>query len=58
MVLTSKRAFSQLARNNAYRAAYYRSVNPSTTPTRTLTLSEVTAVPNDYGLPSVTPYKA
>ncbi|MDY0816088.1 major capsid protein [Kitasatospora purpeofusca] len=58
LVITSKRAFSHLARNNAYRAAYYRSVNPSNTPTRTLTVAEVNAVRNDYGLPPVTLYKA
>ncbi len=58
IVVTSKKAFTALTRNNAYRAAYYRSVNPSTTPTRTLNEAEVNAVRADYGLPPVVLYKA
>ncbi|MFE3662511.1 major capsid protein [Streptomyces sp. NPDC059164] len=35
LVLTSRKAFSYLSANNAYRAAYYGSVSQSTTPTLT-----------------------
>ncbi|GAA3371232.1 hypothetical protein GCM10020367_21060 [Streptomyces sannanensis] len=58
MVLTSRKAFSYLAKNNAYRAAYYGSVNPSTTPTATLTPQQVNVVRGNYGLPEITFYKA
>ncbi|MFI1100272.1 major capsid protein [Streptomyces melanogenes] len=58
MVLTSRRAFSFLAASNAYRAAYYGSVNPSTTPTATLTPQQINVVRGNYDLPPVTFYKA
>ncbi|MEU7640910.1 major capsid protein [Streptomyces sp. NPDC039016] len=58
MVLTSRKAFSFLAANNAYRAAYYGSVNPSTTPTATLTPQQINVVRGNYSLPPVTFYKA
>jgi hypothetical protein len=58
MVLTSRRAWSYLASNNAYRAAYYGSVNPSNTPTASLNPAQVNVVRGNYGLPPVTLYKA
>ncbi|MFB6604247.1 major capsid protein [Streptomyces noursei] len=58
LVITSRRAFSHLAGNNAYRAAYYGSVNPSTTPTATLTPQQINVVRGNYGLPPVQFYKA
>lgn len=58
LVITSRRAFSHLAANNAYRAAYYGSVNPSTTPTATLTPQQINVVRENYGLPPVQFYKA
>ncbi|MFE7121398.1 major capsid protein, partial [Streptomyces sp. NPDC057654] len=58
LVLTSRKAFSFLAANNAYRAAYYGSVNPSSTPTATLTPQQINVVRGNYGLPLVTFYKA
>ncbi|GAA2136873.1 hypothetical protein GCM10009760_16720 [Kitasatospora kazusensis] len=58
MVLTSRKAYSFLAKNNSYRAAYYGSVNPSTTPTATLTPQQVNVVRGNYGLPPITFYKA
>ena len=58
MVLTSRRVYSYLAGNNAYRAAYYGSVNPSNTPTATLTPQQVNVVRDNYGLPPITLYRA
>ncbi|MFF0409666.1 major capsid protein [Kitasatospora sp. NPDC004745] len=58
MVLTSRRALSYLGKNAAYRAAYYGSVNPATTPTATLTPQQVNVVRGNYSLPPVTIYKA
>jgi Phage major capsid protein E len=58
LVLTSRKAFSFLAANNAYRAAYYGSVSPSMTPTATLTPQQINVVRGNYGLPPVTFYKA
>ncbi len=58
MVLTSRKAYSFLAKNNSYRAAYYGSVNPSNTPTATLTPQQVNVVRGNYGLPPITFYKA
>ena len=58
MVLTSRKAWSYLASNNAYRAAYYGSVNPSNTPTASLNPSQVNVVRGNYGLPPVTFYRA
>ncbi|WP_406468889.1 major capsid protein [Streptomyces sp. NBC_01594] len=57
LVVTSRRAFSYLGRNNAYRAAYYGSVNPSTTPTATLTPQQVNVVRGNYSLPPIELYK-
>ncbi|MEU8919462.1 major capsid protein [Kitasatospora sp. NPDC048545] len=57
MVITSRRALSYLASNNAYRAAYFGSVNPSNTPTQTLNPAQVNTVRANYGLPPVTIYK-
>ncbi|WP_330283566.1 major capsid protein [Streptomyces sp. NBC_00588] len=58
MVITSRKAFSYLAANNAYRAAYYGSVNPSTTPTATLTPQQINVVRGNYSLPPIQFYKA
>ncbi|MBY8884766.1 major capsid protein [Streptomyces sp. PTM05] len=58
MVITSRKAFSYLAANIAYRAAYYGSVNPSTTPTASLTPQQINVVRGNYDLPPVTFYKA
>ncbi|MFJ8940002.1 major capsid protein [Streptomyces sp. NPDC102365] len=58
MVVSSRKAFSYLAANNAYRAAYYGSVNPSTTPTATLTPQQINVVRGNYSLPPITFYKA
>ncbi|MFF7092829.1 major capsid protein [Streptomyces rubradiris] len=58
LVITSRKAFSFLAANNAYRAAYYGSVSPSTTPTATLTPQQINVVRGNYSLPPVTFYKA
>jgi hypothetical protein len=57
-VITSRKAFSYLAANNAYRAAYYGSVNPSTIPTTTLTPQQINVVRDNYSLPPVQFYKA
>ncbi|MFE4421293.1 major capsid protein [Streptomyces sp. NPDC056817] len=56
-VFTSRRVYSYLGGNNAYRAAYYGSVNPSTTPTATLTPQQVDVVRGNYSLPPITLYK-
>ncbi|MER7047928.1 major capsid protein [Streptomyces jumonjinensis] len=58
LAVTSRKAFSHLAGNAAYRAAYYGSVHPSTTPTATLTPGQINTVRGTYGLPPVTFYKA
>ncbi|MDX3224544.1 major capsid protein [Streptomyces sp. ME19-01-6] len=58
LVVTSRKAFSFLAANNAYRAAYYGSVNPSTTPTATLTPQQINVVRGNYNLPPIHFYKA
>lgn len=55
-VLTSYKARALLAGNNAYRAAYYGSVNGATTPTATLAPNEVDAVRARYNLPPVEIY--
>lgn len=52
-VFTSRRVYSYLGGNNAYRAAYYGSVNPSTTPTATLTPQQVDVVRGNYSLPPI-----
>ncbi|MEV0257741.1 major capsid protein [Streptomyces sp. NPDC050732] len=57
LVVTSRKAFSFLAANNAYRAAYYGSVNPSNTPTATLTPQQINVVRDNYSLPPITFYK-
>ncbi|MQY11440.1 hypothetical protein SRB5_15580 [Streptomyces sp. RB5] len=57
-VLTSKRAFSYLAANNAYRAAYYGSVSPSSTPTASLNPQQINVVRGNYDLPPIQFYKA
>ncbi|MFJ7422752.1 major capsid protein [Streptomyces uncialis] len=57
-VVTSKRAYSFFANNAAYRASFWNSVNPSTTPTATLTPAQVQSVRDTYGLPPVKFYKA
>ncbi|MFF9478094.1 major capsid protein [Streptomyces sp. NPDC014733] len=58
LVITSRKAFSFLAANNAYRAAYYGSVSPSTTPTATLTPQQINVVRGNYSLPPIQFYKA
>ncbi|MFE4305680.1 major capsid protein [Streptomyces sp. NPDC056891] len=55
--LTSRRVINTWASNAAYRAAYYNSVNPSNTPTSSLTPSQVNSVRVEYGLPPVRIYK-
>jgi hypothetical protein len=55
-VVTSYDARALLAGNNAYRAAYYGSVNPSNTPTATLAPNEVDAVRARYNLPPIEIY--
>ncbi|MFI7136561.1 major capsid protein [Streptomyces massasporeus] len=57
-VLTSKKAYSYFANNAVYRAAFWNSVSPSTTPTATLTPAQVQSVRDTYGLPRVVFYKA
>ncbi|MDT3396333.1 major capsid protein [Streptomyces sp. B1866] len=56
-VLTSRKAVSYLAYNNAYRAAFYGSVSPSATPTASLNPAQVTTVRENYGLPPVRFYR-
>ncbi|MFD7769835.1 major capsid protein [Streptomyces sp. NPDC059787] len=58
LVFTSRRVYSYLAGNNAYRAAYYGSVNPSLTPTASLTPQQINVVRDNYSLPPITLYKA
>ncbi|MET8571774.1 major capsid protein [Streptomyces sp. NPDC004783] len=55
-VLTSYKARALLAGNDAYRAAYYGSTNPSNTPTATLAPNEVQAVRARYNLPPIEIY--
>lgn len=55
-VITSYKARATLAANNAYRAAYYGSVNGSTTPTAVLAPNEVDVVRSRYNLPPITVY--
>ncbi|MEV6146425.1 major capsid protein [Streptomyces sp. NPDC051992] len=55
-VVTSYKARALLAANNAYRAAFYGSVSPSTTPTATLAPNEVDVVRARYGLPPISVY--
>ncbi|MGW7630582.1 major capsid protein [Streptomyces griseoincarnatus] len=55
-VVTSEQALSLLAGNDSYRAAFYGSVNGSTTPTATLAPNEVNAVRARYNLPPVETY--
>jgi hypothetical protein len=55
-VYTSYKARALLAGNDAYRAAYYGSVNPSNTPTATLAPNEVDTVRARYNLPPIRIY--
>ncbi|MFF9429394.1 major capsid protein [Streptomyces sp. NPDC014746] len=55
-VITSYKARATLAANNAYRAAYYGSVNGSTTPTAVLAPNEVEVVRARYNLPPIIVY--
>ncbi|MFB7082552.1 major capsid protein [Streptomyces sp. NPDC056308] len=55
--LTSRRVVNTWSANNAYRAAYYKSVNPSNTPTASLTPDQVNSVRIEYGLPPIRIYK-
>jgi hypothetical protein len=55
-VVTSYKARALLAGNDAYRAAYYGSVNPSNTPTATLAPNEVNSVRARYNLPPIEIY--
>ncbi|MGA5637753.1 major capsid protein [Streptomyces cinereoruber] len=55
--LTSRRVVNTWASNNAYRAAFYNAVNPATTPTSSLTPSQVNSVRIEYGLPPFRIYK-
>ncbi|MFE5718989.1 major capsid protein [Streptomyces erythrochromogenes] len=58
MVLTSRKAASHLAGNQAYRAAYYGTPVGGQTPTSALTPEQVNSVRGTYGLPPITQYKA
>ncbi|WP_116211593.1 major capsid protein [Streptomyces olivoreticuli] len=58
MVLTSQKAWSHLASNMAYRAAYYGTPAGGQTPTATLNPEQVNSVRGTYGLPPVTFYRA
>ncbi|MEV4741592.1 major capsid protein [Streptomyces sp. NPDC049555] len=58
MVLTSRKAWSHLASNMAYRAAYYGTPAGGQTPTATLNPQQIDSVRATYGLPPVTFYKA
>jgi hypothetical protein len=55
-VYTSYKSRALLAGNDAYRAAYYGSVNPSNTPTATLAPNEVDTVRARYNLPPIRIY--
>ncbi|MFB7222462.1 major capsid protein [Streptomyces sp. NPDC056227] len=55
-VVTSYKARALLAANNSYRAAFYGSVSPSTTPTGVLAPNEVDTVRARYGLPPISVY--
>lgn len=55
-VVTSYKARALLAGNDAYRAAYYGSVNGSNTPTATLAPNEVNTVRARYNLPPIEIY--
>ncbi|MEE1812719.1 major capsid protein [Streptomyces sp. BE133] len=55
-VVTSYKARALLAANNSYRAAFYGSVSPSTTPTAVLAPNEVDTVRARYGLPPISVY--
>ncbi|MFG2956395.1 major capsid protein [Streptomyces sp. NPDC048291] len=55
-VLASYKARATLSANDAYRAAYYGSVNGSTTPTAVLAPNEVEVVRARYNLPPITIY--
>jgi hypothetical protein len=57
-VLTSRKAYSHLASNGAYRAAYYGTPAGGQTPTAVLNPQQVNSVRGTYGLPPVTLYKA
>ncbi|MEV4557180.1 major capsid protein [Kitasatospora sp. NPDC049285] len=56
IALTSYKAQTYLAGNAAYRAAYYGSVVGSSTPTATLTPTEVASVRARYNLPQIVTY--
>ncbi|MFI6089538.1 major capsid protein [Streptomyces sp. NPDC051218] len=58
MVLTSRKAWSHLASNQSYRAAYYGTPAGGQTPTATLNPQQINSVRGNYGLPPVTFYKA
>lgn len=55
-VYTSYKARALLSGNDAYRSAYYGSVNPSNTPTATLAPNEVDTVRARYNLPPIRIY--
>ncbi|MFE1949917.1 major capsid protein [Streptomyces sp. NPDC059524] len=55
-VVTSYKARALLAGNDAYRAAFYGSVSPSTTPTATLAPDQVNVVRARYNLPPIEIY--
>ena len=55
-VITSYKANALLSANNAYRAAFYGSVSPSTTPTATLAPDQVNTVRARYNLPPIEIY--
>jgi hypothetical protein len=55
-VITSYKARSLLAANNAYRAAFYNSVSPSATPTAVLAPDQINTVRARYNLPPIEVY--
>lgn len=58
MVINSRKAWSHLASNGSYRAAYYGTPAGGQTPTSTLNPEQINSVRGNYGLPPVTFYKA
>jgi hypothetical protein len=58
LVVTSRTAYSTLASNGVYQAAYWEGVAPGTTSSQLLTPGQVDSVRAQYGLPPVQIYKA
>ncbi|MFE3196794.1 major capsid protein [Embleya sp. NPDC059237] len=58
LVLTSRKAVSYLATNQAYRSVYFGTASTATPPAATLNPDQVNVVRGNYGLPPITLYKA